>query len=228
MKNEFINNMTHEFKTPVSTIALAMETINAPGIINDKNKLHNFLTVMKEESNRLEAHVERVLQISALEKNEYRMDLQPVELIEVIYSTMKNFELHSKIKNASINMVFDGHHPVMMGDEAHIKNMLSNLVDNALKYSNGREPRITISSKQVNSDIIITVADNGIGMQHKELKKVFDKFYRIPTGDVHNIKGFGLGLSYVKTIVALHKGKITAESEPGVGSTFTIHFQSAN
>lgn len=228
MKNEFINNMTHEFKTPVSTIALAMETIDSPGIINDKNKLHNFLTVMKEESNRLEAHVERVLQISVLENNEFRMNLQPVQIIELIYSTMKTFELHSKIKNASINMVYDGHHPVMMGDEAHIRNMLSNLIDNALKYSNGREPRITISSKQINSDIILTVADNGMGMHHKDLKKVFDKFYRIPTGDIHNIKGFGLGLSYVKTIVALHKGKIKAESEPGVGSTFTIHFQSAN
>ena len=227
MKTEFINNMTHEFKTPVSTIALAMETINSPEIINDKNKLNNFLTVMKEESNRLENQVERVLQISALEKNEFRMNLQPVQIIDLIYTTMKDFELYSKIKNASINMVYDGRHPVMTGDEAHIRNMLSNLIDNALKYSNGREPHITISSKQVNSDIIITVADNGIGMHHKELKKVFDKFYRIPTGDVHNIKGFGLGLSYVKTIVALHKGKIKAESEPGVGSKFTIHFQSS-
>jgi len=228
MKNEFINNMTHEFKTPVSTIALAMETINSPEIMNDKVKLKNFLTVMKDESNRLEEQVERVLLISALEKNELKMNLRKVNINEVILCTMKNFELYSKIKNASINMVYDGHQPMIIGDEDHIKNMFSNLIDNALKYSNGRTPQITINSKQVNSHVMITVADNGIGMNHKELKKVFEKFYRIPTGDVHNIKGFGLGLSYVKTIVALHKGKIKAESEPGEGSKFIIQFPSMN
>jgi two-component system, OmpR family, phosphate regulon sensor histidine kinase PhoR len=205
-----------------------METINSSEIMNDKTKLGNFLTVMKDESSRLETQVERVLQISALEKNELMMNLRPVNVNDTILCTMKNFELYSKIKNASINMVYDGHQPLIMGDEEHIRNMFSNLIDNALKYSNGRKPCITISTKQVNSHVTITVADNGIGMNHKELKKVFEKFYRIPTGDVHNIKGFGLGLSYVKTIVALHKGKIKAESEPGVGSKFTIQFNSVN
>src|SRR4030095_14879722 len=144
MKNEFINNMTHEFKTPVSTIALAMETINSPEIINDKNKLSNFLKVMKDESLRLEAHVERVLQISALEKNELKLNYTEVDINEVIENTVKNFELYSKIKDAAINLELDETQPVLIGDEAHLRNMIYNLVDNALKYSNGKKPLVNI------------------------------------------------------------------------------------
>jgi len=228
MKNEFINNMTHEFKTPASTIALAMDTITSPEIMNDKHKLEGFLKVLKDESTRLEAQVERVLQISRLEKNQLELNFNDVDVNHLVSNTVKDFDLYAKIKRASFDLKLDERNPMLHGDETHLRNMLYNLIDNALKYSNGRDPEIKISTLQNKSELEIRVEDNGIGMNRDELKKVFDKFYRIPTGYIHDIKGFGLGLSYVKTIVNLHKGKIKVASEPNVGSIFTIQFQYHN
>ncbi|MFI5135704.1 MAG: sensor histidine kinase, partial [Chitinophagales bacterium] len=141
---------------------------------------------------------------------------------------VRDFDLYAKIKNARIDLCLDKNNPLLVGDETHLRNMMYNLIDNALKYSNGRDPEIKITTQQRESELLISVEDNGVGMNHDELKKVFDKFYRIPTGYIHNIKGFGLGLSYVKTVVNLHNGKIKVASEPGVGSAFIIQFQNQN
>jgi len=224
LKNDFINNMTHEFKTPVSVISLALETVNTSQVMNDKEKLEKILGILKTESKRLETQVERILQFSSFERHEIKMDFRETDLHQLVHQALENFSLQVENKKADITLALNASVTTINGDEIHITNLVCNLVDNAIKYRNGNVQQVKIETMNQNGNVYLSIEDNGIGMEKHVLPKIFDKFYRIPTGDIHNIKGFGLGLSYVKTIVEAHSGSISVESEPGKGSRFTITF----
>lgn len=221
LKTDFINNMTHELKTPIATISLAVDSINNPTVHTDERKLKNYTEIIKEENKKLDQHVERVLQMALLEKGEMRLENKDVDLPDLIENCIKRNQL--KLEACAGKVHFENHssNAVMKGDEFALGNALNNLIDNSLKYSN--EPcEITILLKRENNQHVIIIKDNGIGMDKKELDLIFDKFYRVQRGNLHDVKGSGLGLSYVRSIIELHNGTIEVESEPGKGSTFTI------
>jgi len=218
MKTDFINNMTHEFKTPITNIGLAVENINEKGGLNGNS---SFLRIIGEENNRLKDNVERILQIAALKKEEVILDFNRLNINHVIENIVNNIENSHYPNNPDIQCSLVAEDPFIMADETHLINIIYNLLDNALKYCKTR-PEVHISTKNTGKGIILEIKDNGIGMDNETQKKVFEKFYRAHTGNIHNVKGFGLGLSYVKNLVDLHGGSIKLESEPGKGSTFEI------
>ncbi|HAN17343.1 MAG: hypothetical protein A2X13_00670 [Bacteroidetes bacterium GWC2_33_15] len=221
IKSDFINNMTHEFKTPIATISLAADSISNPKIINDSGKISEYLRIIKEENRRMNNQVESVLQMSLLEKDKFKLSLTEANLHVLIQKAIQNIEIQIKQKNGTLNSVLHAQNSVARIDEIHFLNIIHNLLDNANKYSY-QNPQISISTRNQNGNILISIEDQGIGIKKEDLVRIFDKFYRVSTGNIHNVKGFGLGLSYVKAIVTQFGGTIHASSEPRKGSKFEI------
>ena len=226
MKTDFINNMTHEFKTPVSTIMIASEALRDVEMSHDQARVAKLAGIIYEENARLGSHIERVLNIARIEKDDFRLDVKPVDVNEMIATVLDSMELKLQKYNAETILHLDAEHAVIKADELHFSNVLYNLVDNALKYSEG-EPKITITTLNANGQVVIRVADEGIGMSRDQQDKIFEQFYRVPTGNLHDVKGFGLGLSYVNTIVKRLNGSIGVRSEQERGSEFELKFSLA-
>jgi two-component system, OmpR family, phosphate regulon sensor histidine kinase PhoR len=221
IKTDFINNMTHEFKTPIATISLAADTIVNPKIINDNEKVQQFVRIIKEENKRMNVQVERILQMAQLERKELDLRLVRLDIHQLIRKAIGNIDIQIRQLNGIIGTDFMASNSMLNVDEIHMTNVINNLLDNALKYSSGR-PEIIVRTMQMEQGILISFEDKGIGMTKDSQAKIFDKFYRISTGNIHNIKGFGLGLSYVKAIIEAHGGRISVWSEPNKGSRFDI------
>jgi two-component system phosphate regulon sensor histidine kinase PhoR len=215
--------MTHEFKTPIATISLAVDAMKNERVIQDRDKITYFSRIIKEENQRMNRQVETILKASQLEKQEVELNLKPVHVHEIIKEVADNFTLQLQEKNGKAELLLNAENDVVNADEVHFSNLINNLIDNAVKYSRENAPVfVKISTQSNGKNLIIKVEDNGIGMNKETLKRVFEKFYRAHTGNIHNVKGFGLGLSYVKTIIEAHHGDIKADSTLGKGSTFTI------
>lgn len=223
IKSDFINNMTHEFKTPLATISLAVDAISNDKVIKDKNKVNYFTGIIKEENKRMHRQVETILQSALLDRQEIRLNPKEINVNKIIETSVQNLELQLKDREGNVTMNLLADNPFLYADEVHFSNMISNLLDNALKYSE-MHPDITVSTANRKKCIIITVADKGIGMSRETSARIFEKFYRAHTGNLHNVKGFGLGLAYVKAVVDAHEGKIKVESAPGKGSKFEMEF----
>lgn len=223
MKSDFVNNMTHELKTPISTISLASQMLNDNSIPFEKKNLGRISSIITEESTRLGFQVERVLQMAKFDQGDLKMQFKEVHLHEIIESVISNFALQIENKQGMLIPSMHADNDCFLGDSVHLTNVVSNLLDNAVKYTN-EKPEIFIETRNQGSQLVLAVRDNGIGISKNHQKRIFDKFYRVSTGNVHNVKGFGLGLSYVKKIVAEHKGNLQVESEPGIGTTFTLIF----
>lgn len=221
IKSDFINNMTHEFKTPLATISLAVDAIRNEKVINDKEKLQYFSGIIKEENKRMNKHVETILQAALTEKQELKLDFIKLNAHTVIKKSLENYELQLNDKQAKVELLLNAKNDVVDADEVHFANLISNLIDNAIKYSK-ENLMIKITTHSSNKYLVISVEDNGIGMSKESLKRIFEKFYRAHTGNVHNVKGFGLGMSYVKTVIDAHKGRIKVDSTLDKGTTFTI------
>ena len=221
IKNDFINNMTHEFKTPLATISLAVDAMRNEKVLGDRDKMGYFTGIIKEENKRMNKQVETILQASLMERREIQLNKVPVHVHQVIHDVLDNFRLQLEDRQGRALLQLDAQHDLVQGDEVHFSNMISNLVDNAVKY--GRENLvIKISTVNVRDFIQVRIEDNGIGMTKETQKRIFEKFFRAHTGNVHNVKGFGLGLSYVKTMVDAHGGKIKVESTAGKGTLFML------
>ncbi|GAA4334639.1 hypothetical protein GCM10023149_42120 [Mucilaginibacter gynuensis] len=226
MKIDFINNMTHEFKTPVSTIMIASEALKDDEITEDKSRVSRLANIIYEENLRLGSHIERVLNIARIEKNDFKLDTKPLDVNEMISVVLDSMALKLQKCEAQTILHLDAERPMIIADELHFSNVIYNLVDNAIKYSN-QPPEITITTTNKSGHIIIKVADKGIGMGREQQAKIFEQFYRIPTGNLHDVKGFGLGLSYVNTIVKRLNGTIGVKSEKEKGSEFELKFNLA-
>ncbi|PID88163.1 MAG: hypothetical protein CSB06_01610 [Bacteroidia bacterium] len=225
LKNDFINNMTHELKTPVSTISLASQMLGDNLIRMDEKRTRQILQMISSESQRLEFQIDKVLQTSLFEKGNIHFNFQTTDIHALILSVVKNTEIKVKNKGGSIQTILNAQSHILSGDKLHLTNIFFNLLDNALKYSRENiAPSIKITSSSNYFQIKIVIEDNGIGISKENQKKIFNKFYRVPTGNLHNTKGFGLGLSYVKRIVEEHKGTIHVKSEQDKGSQFIILF----
>jgi two-component system phosphate regulon sensor histidine kinase PhoR len=248
IKNDFINNMTHEFKTPISTISLAVEMAQeqlrsdstpaitqSAGLLGKQSavdelsghsgqtdqRLTRYMGIIRDENRRLGSHVEKVLQMALLDRGEIVLQLSPVNIHDVIEKVLNNIGLQIEQREGEVDLNFDAEHEIVEADEVHLTNILYNLLDNAIKYSPGK-PYITLQTRSLPEGISITVADKGLGMTKDQLSRVFEKFYRVPTGNRHDVKGFGLGLSYVRKMVDEHHGQIRVESQPDKGSSFEI------
>ncbi|HEY4063473.1 MAG TPA: HAMP domain-containing sensor histidine kinase [Puia sp.] len=223
IKNDFINNMTHEFKTPLATISLAVDALRNEKVVQDRAKSEYFSGIIKEENKRMNKQVETILQASLLDRQEQQLNLRPIHAHTVIQESMENFHLQLEGKGGREECQLNAKNDLVDADEVHFTNLITNLIDNAVKYSkDGLLIRITTHSTP--KSLIIRIEDNGIGMSKETQRRIFEKFYRAHTGNLHNVKGFGLGLSYVKTIVEAHKGKIKVDSVVGKGTTFTLEF----
>jgi two-component system phosphate regulon sensor histidine kinase PhoR len=223
MKTDFINNMTHEFKTPIATISLATDSIASPLIVKYPEKIQRFVDIIRQENRRMNSQVERVLQIAQLDKKDFQLRLAETNMHELIKQAVDNFSLQVESRNGSLTLDLQAERPVIQADGTHIASVVHNLLDNANKYS-PEKPEITIRTRNVPNGIAVTIEDKGVGISKEARKHIFDKFYRVHTGNIHDVKGFGLGLSYVKAIVTAHKGFVDVHSEPGKGSAFTLTF----
>ena len=222
IKNDFINNMTHEFKTPISTISLACEALKDPDIGSNPTLVNRYIGMVNEENKRLGLLVEEVLQSAVLDKGEFKLKLENLEVNNLINSIVDKVEMKVKEKNGTIITNLKAHNTLVSADPVHLANVLYNLIDNANKYSK-EQPEITIETEQEDDQLVITVKDKGIGISKENQKKVFDRLYRVPTGNLHDVKGFGLGLSYVKIIVERLGGFVTVKSQLGKGSIFKVY-----
>ena len=224
MKTDFINNMTHEFKTPVSTIMIASEALRDREIVADEARVSRLANIIYEENARLGSHIERVLNVARIEKNDFKLDKKPLDVNEMINIVIDSMALKLQKHDVELTLHLDAINAIVLADELHFSNLIYNLIDNAIKYSVG-VPQITISTGNRNNEqIVIKVADKGIGMSRDQQTKIFEQFYRIPTGNLHDVKGFGLGLSYVNTIVKRLNGVISVRSEKDKGSDFELKF----
>ena len=223
IKNDFINNMTHELKTPISTISLASQMLRDNSISNSERTIEHVSNVIYQESKRLSYQVEKVLQMAVFNEGRLKLKFKEIDLNEIIRSVILNFELRVKNKNGTLEADLSAVNAEIKGDEVHITNVLFNLLDNAVKYSK-EEPHIVVSTENRKDFLVVSVKDNGIGISNEHVDQIFERFYRVPTGNVHDVKGFGLGLSYVKKIVDSHQGKIKVESTLHKGTKFIIYF----
>ena len=221
IKSDFINNMTHELKTPITTVSLAIEAMKDFNILESKEQTWKYLDIAESENKRLALLVDRILKVAAYQREDIKLNLENVELHKAISDVIKNIEVQIVKKNGSITKKFSPEEAIINVDKVHFNNMIYNLLDNAIKYS-VLKPEIIVSTKIEKSGFTIRIADNGIGISKQYQEKVFDKFYRVSTGDIHEVKGHGLGLSYVKDIVEMHEGRISLSSEIGNGSTFSV------
>jgi len=221
IKSDFINNMTHELKTPLATIALAVDAVRNEKVQSNKEKLDYFTGIIKEENVRMNKHVETILQSALMDRQELRVHPVEIDVHLLLHSLVDNYELQLADKQGSVEWKLNAATHVVEADETHFTNMLSNLLDNAIKYSK-EQLLIRISTHSTNKHMVIRIEDNGIGMNKETVKRIFEKFYRAHTGNVHNVKGFGLGMSYVKSVVDAHKGRIKVDSTIGKGSSFIV------
>jgi two-component system phosphate regulon sensor histidine kinase PhoR len=221
MKSDFINNMTHEFKTPIATISLAADTITNPKVIKDEASIRHFIGLIKKENSRMNKKVETILQIASLDKKEIEFKFENVSIHSIIEKAVETIEIQVHQRNGKIMLKLEAAEPVIYGDGEHLHNLVNNLLDNAIKYS-PENPEITVKTANTEKGIMITVEDKGIGMSKSIQSKIFERFYRQALGDVHDVKGFGLGLNYVRAIIDAHKGNVEVTSEPGKGSRFDI------
>ena len=222
MKTDFINNMTHEFKTPVATIMIASEALKDPEIVEDKSRISRLAGIIYDENVRLGNHIERVLSIARLEKKELKLERSDVNINELIVAVADSMDLQLQRKNAVISLHLNADPAVVSGDELHLSNVIYNLIDNANKYSR-YEPEISIRTRNIGKKLVVEISDKGIGMTKEQTKRIFDQFYRVPTGNLHDVKGFGLGLNYVQDIIVQMGGTIKVHSEKEKGTTFEIY-----
>ena len=222
IKTDFINNMTHEFKTPIATISLAVDALKNEKVMHDPAKTAYFTGIIKEENRRMNKQVESILQAALLDKQELQLNMKKMPAHEMIAKAVNNISLPVAEKNGKLEVFLKANNDLIMADEVHFINLINNLLDNAVKYSKEEGLHIQLTTEDAGKYIRIRIEDNGIGMTKETLQRIFEKFYRAHTGNLHNVKGFGLGLSYVKTMVEYHNGNIKAESTLGKGSTFTI------
>jgi len=227
LKNDFVNNVTHELKTPIATVSVAIEALKSFNAMNDEQRRKEYLEISGNELKRLNMLVDRVLKISMFEKKELELKTEPLLLDAVVKEVVQSMHLQFEKQGAQVDVQLDGSHFGMSGDKMHITSVVYNLLDNALKYSR-ESPLIQIGLHQKEAEIVLTVKDNGIGISPVYRSKIFDKFFRVPHGDRHDVKGYGLGLSYVAQVVKEHNGRIEVASEEGKGSTFTVHFPVVN
>ncbi|ANI89985.1 hypothetical protein A9P82_12230 [Arachidicoccus ginsenosidimutans] len=223
IKSDFINNMTHEFKTPLATISLAIDALHNPKVKGNAEKTEYFGGIIKEENKRMNKHVETILQAALMEKEELQLNKTELHVHDIIRGLVDNFSLQLQDKAGQAITHLNAANDLISGDEVHITNLFNNLIDNAVKYSKPDvPPRIVITTTNSAKNIVVQLKDNGIGMSKESVKRIFEKFYRAHTGNLHNVKGFGLGMTYVKDIIDAHKGKIKVESTLGKGTTFTV------
>jgi len=221
MKNDFINNMTHEFKTPVATIMIASEALKDPEIVEDTSRINRLAGIIYDENVRLGSHIERVLSIARLEKNELQLERNAVDMNDLIVAVTESMHLQLQKHGATLTMQLDALQSTILGDELHLSNVMYNLIDNAIKYS-ADAPEIACRTRSTDKNLIVEVADKGIGITREHSKRIFDQFYRVPTGNLHDVKGFGLGLNYVQDIVKQLDGSIKVQSEKDKGTVFII------
>jgi two-component system phosphate regulon sensor histidine kinase PhoR len=221
MKSDFINNMTHEFKTPIATISLAADTITNPKVIKDEASIRHFIGMIKKENSRMNKKVETILQIASLDKKEIEFRFENVSIHSIIEHAVDTIDIQVQQRNGNIDLRLEAEEPVIYGDTEHLTNLVNNFLDNAIKYS-PESPEISVRTMNVEKGVILSVEDKGIGMTKTVQSKIFERFYRQNSGDVHDVKGFGLGLNYARAIIDAHKGNITVFSEPGKGSRFDI------
>ena len=221
MKNDFINNMTHELKTPIATISLASEALSDKDVANAEGLKERYLKVISDENNRLGEQVERVLQMAALDKKDIELKREVLDLSELVQTAIEKTMIRVEKRGGAIKYIDNATSTAVNGDKTHLINILLNLLDNADKYS-PETPAIVVRVYNRHENVLVTVQDRGIGMNKEAITHIFQKFYRVPTGNIHDVKGFGLGLAYVKNMVELHEGDVSVESEPGKGSKFTI------
>ncbi len=223
MKTDFINNMTHEFKTPIATISLATDSIISPKISSDPEKVKRFANIIKQENKRMNNQVEKVLQMAKLDKSKLNLNLTAVDLHQTIEEAVEYICLQVEPRGGTVDTELLADPAIVEGDLTHLSSLINNLLDNANKYSPDA-PKILVSTRNVPRGVEVTVKDHGLGMTREARKNIFDRFYRVHTGDRHDVKGFGLGLSYVKIITEIHNGSITVKSELGKGSSFIVTF----
>ena len=221
MKNDFINNMTHEIKTPIATIGLACEMLQDPNIGSDPESNKTYIGIIGDENRRMRMLVETILQSSKMSSKNFQLNLKEIDLNNTIENVAANFKLQISSRQGELKCNLDASPSIILGDELHITNMIYNLIDNAIKYS-VNQLEINISTRIEGDNILLSVSDHGLGISKEDQKHIFEKFYRVSTGNIHNVKGFGIGLSYVHQVVALHKGTITVDSTLGEGTTFTV------
>jgi signal transduction histidine kinase len=221
IRSDFVNNVTHELKTPISTISLASQMLNDKSIPNASKNYDHISTVIGDESKRLSQQVEKILQMAIFDRGKIVLKLKELDLNELIHMVVRNMLIQVKNKNGQIVTQLNAENSFAEVDEVHFTNVLFNLIDNAIKYSSGK-PDISVSTFSAPDKLCIHIKDKGIGISRSDQKRIFDQFYRVSTGNVHNVKGFGLGLAYVKNVVESHRGTIAVESEPGQGTCFTI------
>lgn len=221
MKTEFINNMTHEIKTPLATIGLACEMLRDESVSQDSATRQNFIGIINDENHRMRILVETILQSAKMSNKNFRLNPKEVDVHQIIEKVVQSFRLTLSNRGGTLDTYLNADPCIIVADELHLTNLIYNLIDNGIKYSTGA-PQITISTTTHDGHFLLSVADHGIGIAKEDQRHVFDKFYRVSTGDVHNVKGFGIGLNYVAQVVNLHQGHITLESELGQGSTFTV------
>jgi len=222
IKNDFISNMTHEFKTPISTISLACEVLSDKTVEKSQDRVSNYVRMIGDENKRLSLLVENILQTAILDKGQFKLKIQPIDIHLLIEQTITNIKLQVENKEGEITVQLSAEKSVVNADRVHVTNIIFNLIDNALKYTY-EKPHINISTRNSIDGILISVKDNGIGISKENQRRIFDTMYRVPTGNIHNVKGFGLGLSYVKAVVEKHGGSISVDSELEKGSEFTVY-----
>ncbi|MGB1248427.1 MAG: sensor histidine kinase, partial [Chitinophagales bacterium] len=222
LKTDFINNMTHELKTPVATISLATEMLGKEKVLSDANRVKNYTTIIGDENKRLGNHIEKVLQIAQLDKEELKLKNEDVNIHDLIDELLKKFKLRIEAAQADVSIETTAEEYISHLDKTHLLNVFSNLLDNSLKYRRDESLNISIRTYSNSKGINIEFADNGVGMNAASQKKIFTRFYRVPTGNIHNVKGFGLGLSYVKTMIDAFGGNISVDSELNKYTKFTI------
>lgn len=222
IKNDFINNMTHEFKTPIATVSLATEALQDRDIRQNDGIVDRYVGVIRDENKRLGLQVEKVLQIASLDKKDFKLKVEQTDIHDIIHKALVNARLSVEKRQGTISSQLLANQTLVEGDKVHLTNIVNNLFDNAIKYSS-EAPEINIRTENISTGIIIKISDKGIGMAKEAIEKIFDKFYRVSTGNVHDVKGFGLGLSYVKKVVDMHEGDISVKSELGKGSTFKVY-----
>lgn len=221
MKNDFINNMTHEFKTPIATISLASDAILMPNILSNPDKVRHFIEKIKQENKRMNGQVEKVLQMALIERDKLKLKIVSVDINEIVEQAVSNVQLRVEKRDGRANCLLEATNATIEGDLTHLSSMINNLLDNAEKYS-PEQPEIIVTTRNASNGVEIVISDNGLGMSKDALKHIFERFYRVHTGNLHNVKGFGLGLAYVKAMIAAHNGTINVQSELGKGSTFTL------
>lgn len=229
IKSDFINNMTHEFKTPIATISLAVDALKNDKVIGNIEKTNYFTTIIKDENKRMNKQVESILQAALLDKEELQLNLKPLHLNEIVANSYSYFKIILEQNNGTADVQLNADNDVILGDEVHINNLVRNLMDNAIKYCKPDvPPHLRITTTNNKKTISLFIEDNGIGMSKETVARVFEKFYRAHTGNVHNVKGFGLGLTYVKAIVDSHRGKIKVDSTLGKGTVLTVEIPLKN